>query len=165
MNGIQNLVEEFNKFQEEFRQKAQEEFKNVFREYWQQNPKVYAVVWQQFTPYFNDGDPCEFSVHDLEPMTKELFDEWQEEGGWPEEYSLIRKDYDIKKPDGTNYSWDNRPWKLPDETWTQEEVNNAACIRQLNSEAMEHIFLAMFGDHVRVIATRDGFDTEDIQHD
>lgn len=28
-------------------------------------PEVNAIFWRQYTPYFNDGEPCEFSVHDL----------------------------------------------------------------------------------------------------
>lgn len=27
-------------------------------------PEVEAVTWTQYTPYFNDGETCEFSVHD-----------------------------------------------------------------------------------------------------
>jgi len=29
-------------------------------------PEVLAVRWSQYTPGFNDGEPCEFSVNDLE---------------------------------------------------------------------------------------------------
>lgn len=28
-------------------------------------PEVESVFWTQFTPYFNDGEACEFSVHEL----------------------------------------------------------------------------------------------------
>lgn len=98
---------------------------------------------------------------------KELYDQWLEEGGWPEKFSLASRDYVAKRADGTDYSWNDCPWELPDETWTQEEINNAACIRDIcnNNKAMEHIFLAMFGDHVQVVATRDGFDTSEFSHD
>lgn len=27
-------------------------------------PEVEAITWTQYTPYFNDGESCEFSVHD-----------------------------------------------------------------------------------------------------
>lgn len=29
-----------------------------------QFPEVVAVRWEQYTPYFNDGDACEFTAHD-----------------------------------------------------------------------------------------------------
>lgn len=162
---IDVLIEEFNRFQEEFRAKAQEEFKKVFEIYWEQNPKVYAVQWTQYTPYFNDGEACEFSVGDMWPMTEDRYNEWKEDGeGYAEEYSFER-DYDALKPDGSTYNWDEYPWKLPDDTWSQDEVNLAMSIRNINTEAMEDIFYGMFGDHVSVLATRDGFEVNDYDHD
>lgn len=29
------------------------------------NTKVKFIAWNQFAPYFNDGDPCEFSIYSL----------------------------------------------------------------------------------------------------
>lgn len=28
-------------------------------------PEITSIFWTQYTPYFNDGDACEFSVHEL----------------------------------------------------------------------------------------------------
>jgi hypothetical protein len=28
-------------------------------------PEIESIFWTQYTPYFNDGDSCEFSVHEL----------------------------------------------------------------------------------------------------
>ena len=28
-------------------------------------PEIAALRWRQYTPYFNDGEPCTFSVNDL----------------------------------------------------------------------------------------------------
>lgn len=47
-------------------------------------------------------------------------------------------------------------------------VDAASCdafSRMINSSEMKDIFLAMFGDHVKVTATREGFDVEDYDHD
>ena len=159
------MVEEQRELRKQFQEKARDLFNRVVADFFEMNPAINLITWTQATPYFNDGEPCEFSVHYLEPMTKELYDEWAEEGGWPEEFSLASRDYVAKRADGTDYSWNDCPWELPDETWTQEEINNAACIRDINNKAMEHIFLAMFGDHVQVVATREGFDTSEFSHD
>jgi hypothetical protein len=35
----------------------------------------------------------------------------------------------------------------------------------IGSSEMEDIMLEMFGDHVKVVATRNGFDVEDYDHD
>ena len=36
--------------------------KSFFKEYFEKRPDVYGVRWTQYTPYFNDGDPCVFSM-------------------------------------------------------------------------------------------------------
>lgn len=37
---------------------------NLFKEFVDKTPGVVSICWTQYTPYFNDGDPCTFSVHD-----------------------------------------------------------------------------------------------------
>lgn len=38
---------------------------------------VKAATWHQYTPYFNDGEPCEFSVNDLSVTSnQEVADNW-----------------------------------------------------------------------------------------
>lgn len=36
--------------------------KAFFKEYFAKHPEVYGVRWEQYTPYFNDGDPCVFRL-------------------------------------------------------------------------------------------------------
>lgn len=33
------------------------------QQFFEQNPHVKSYSWKQYTPYFNDGDVCEFSAH------------------------------------------------------------------------------------------------------
>jgi hypothetical protein len=35
----------------------------AFAEKFKANPSVKCMIWHQYTPYFNDGDPCTFGVH------------------------------------------------------------------------------------------------------
>lgn len=35
----------------------------AFAEKFKANPSVKCMIWTQYTPYFNDGEPCTFSVH------------------------------------------------------------------------------------------------------
>jgi hypothetical protein len=37
--------------------------------------------------------------------------------------------------------------------------------RMICSSEMEDVMKAMFGDHVKVVATREGFDVDDYDHD
>ena len=56
------LVEKQRALQKEFQTTAQALFKETTKEFFDQNPLVNAIVWTQYTPYFNDGDTCEFHV-------------------------------------------------------------------------------------------------------
>lgn len=41
-----------------------EELSNVMKDFFQENPEIQCICWTQYTPHFNDGEPCEFNVHD-----------------------------------------------------------------------------------------------------
>ena len=38
-------------------------FKEAFEEIFEKYPAIETVSWTQYTPHFNDGDTCEFSVN------------------------------------------------------------------------------------------------------
>ena len=42
----------------------------LFKAFFAQYPEVTAVGWTQYTPHFNDGDPCVFRVHEFYATTK-----------------------------------------------------------------------------------------------
>ena len=42
----------------------------LFKHFFATNPDVTGIGWTQYTPHFNDGDPCEFSVHEFSYTTK-----------------------------------------------------------------------------------------------
>lgn len=80
------IVEKMNKAIEEFEAKKkeimaigkadlvavfQEEIRNIQKQY----PEMEGVVWTQYTPYFNDGEPCEFSVDEVGFFTKDEEDQ------------------------------------------------------------------------------------------
>ena len=145
---IEQLVSEYNKMKEEFQKKAQAAFKEVFKEFWEQHPNVKAVVWHQYTPYFNDGEPCYFGVGELSGLSQVSYDQWVEDGGWAEEYGLS-------------------PYNKPTEedNITEEEVKSAyEALNQLQ-KLPDDIYLDMFGDHVQIIATPSGFEVEEFSHD
>jgi hypothetical protein len=63
---IKEMINEFasmkKKLSEEVRTKLHSAFAPVFQKY----PEIQAFGALAFTPYFNDGDVCEYSVHGLE---------------------------------------------------------------------------------------------------
>jgi hypothetical protein len=57
-----NVLKEtlYSKIRQEGRRALEEGFAKVFK----QHPEILSITWMQFTPYFNDGDACTFSVNE-----------------------------------------------------------------------------------------------------
>jgi len=109
-----------------------EEFAAFFRD----NPKITAIRWRQYTPYFNDGDPCTFGVNEFNYK----IDGKTEDGG----------DYE----DGFYSSYCN-----------ELKGHKRAVEAFEKSVRDEDVFESIFGDHVRVTATAEGFEVEEYSHD
>lgn len=148
---IDNFLEEYNEAQRTFQERAREKMKEIFKEFWQDNPGVNVITWVQYAPYFADGDPCVFSVNDLT-------------------FSNAEKDEDIWALDYGDYNGDTEGiWACSD--WS---VKNTAKVVEglkpdsvqmlckfMNSEAMEDVLKSVFGSDNRVVATREGFTSTD----
>lgn len=106
------------------------EFKAAFEKF----PKLEAVKWTQYTPYFNDGDTCEFGVND----------------------------HECKFVGSDGFAW------VPTyegATGAPDEISAARAIAEIFKGMYDEDLKAVFGDHVKVIANRDGFDVEGYEHD
>lgn len=134
-----------------------DEFKAVF----DQVPELESLVWQGYTPHFNDGDVCEYSVG---------------------EYSAT---FNVPVPDKEYVGYDNQTQKTTYKDIVVapgdliEEIgydkgpsdpilkNTKAALKTLNKVKNElpEIFEAAFGDHAEVTATRKGFKVEVYEHD
>ncbi|GAA1526483.1 hypothetical protein GCM10009827_049100 [Dactylosporangium maewongense] len=117
--------------------------------------------WTQYTPYYNDGDPCVFSVDTpwfrtpedpaLEPqLTHQLR---LEDGQHP---SLGRRQG--KWVNGQRYS----AYTGPDE----ERYDRARALTDaFESEAFNQVLLDAFGDHAHITVRRDGITVDSYSHD
>jgi len=168
---MSNLQIEFDKLLDEqralravFREKAQELFKGVTKEFFDKNPGINVIRWTQYTPFFNDGDTCEFSVNEpyysnakgeqIEDLTRYGEYDGEDEDVWAEENWILTGD--------SQYCIDRR--KNIDLTGVDTE-SISAFSKMIQSNELEEILKAMFDDHVSVTATRDGFDVEEYEHD
>ena len=65
---IANKIEEQKKSLEEqkakFLKDNQKIFKDIVKSFFAECPEIQVVAWDQYTPYFMDGEECTFSVHD-----------------------------------------------------------------------------------------------------
>ena len=144
------LLEKQRALQQEFQTTAQQLFKETTKEFFELNPMVNAIVWTQYTPYFNDGDTCEFSVGCATFTNSDGSDiRWgeyngDEEGVWC-------------------YGADCYNEETPPEGFDSDLCDSFDSMIQ--SAEMQDVMKAMFGDHVQVFATREGFDVNDHDHD
>lgn len=112
-------------------------FKKLFEDF----PSIKAVGWTQYTPYFNDGEPCEFGLGEPYVCKSDGVD-------FAEVRSLY--DEDVFKD---KYSLDGN------------DAEAKAAIRWIERAALSEVFESAFGDHVMVIATPDGFHVSEYDHD
>lgn len=113
-------------------------------EFMKEHPVIKAIGWVQYTPYFNDGDTCEFSVGEIyvsftDDYSDDIYEE--EDGGW---HSLYSKPEDID---------------IDAQTWHNIKTFSKAL------SGAEQDMQAAFGDHVRVIISQEGIDIEEYEHD
>ena len=163
-NAFDKLISDQAELQRKFQEQAQTLFKDITKEFFAKNPGVTAIVWTQYTPYFNDGDTCEFRVNDATftnaPDPENIrWDEYEgdEEGVW----AATNVKYVLES---------DRDWYKA----TAEAIRKAGGVdvascdmmsKAICSSEMEDVMLAMFGDHSKIIATRDGFEVEEFDHD
>lgn len=104
--NITNKIAEQNAKLEEMRKahmkSIQTDFNEIIKLFFDECPKIQAVIWTQYTPYFNDGDECVFSVNEPYFITKN-FD--REDLLNPYEYEDDDKYVTLKIPSYTA-NWD-----------------------------------------------------------
>ncbi len=165
-NEFDKMLADQVELKRQFQERAQNLFKNITKDFFEKNTGITAVIWNQYTPYFNDGEACTFSVNGAS-FTNAPLDEidsvrWGEyegetEGVWACDnvYNVLTSDRDYYKEDA-------------DKIRAAGGVDADTCKlfnSAISSREMEDVMLTMFGDHVKVIATRNGFDVEDYSHD
>lgn len=115
---------------------------------------ITAARWQQYTPGFNDGDPCEFSVRELQvkfsdTLMKEFGNQEKDEDEFVDEYGMKRfleKNMDVLNHDQVGV------------LEVQLEALNQLHNTLLN---MESSLESRFGNNIQITLTKKGIETED----
>ena len=127
--------------------------KTVFEKY----PKVESFGWNQYTPYFNDGDTCTFSANtDYISINGEYADdaEWMGETivtNWGT-YNRETKVYDGKV-------------EIPNEKHDSELESASEDIRNFLQTFDDEFYIRKFGDHSEITVTKEGVEVDDYDHD
>jgi hypothetical protein len=133
--GLADLKAKFEAAKKQIADEASAALRAEIKQMFEDNPKVEAIRWNQYTPYWNDGEVCKFGVRDLyfKPVGGD------EEAG-DDEDGFIDAEYN------------KDPVAVPVGKWW-------------NSIQLDEAFLAAFGDHVRITATRDQIEIDEYDHD
>ncbi|MFF5231596.1 hypothetical protein [Dactylosporangium sp. NPDC000521] len=118
--------------------------------------------WTQYTPYFNDGDPCVFRVNTPWFRTPEdpVLDPqltYQLRIGGGKHPSLGRREYSWVEGVRTYGAYTG-----PDE----ERFDRALALSHaLESEAFNQVLLDAFGEHAHITVRRDGITVDSYSHE
>jgi hypothetical protein len=120
-------------------------FKDLCAEVFAQAPGVDAIAWTQYTPYFNDGDACTFSVGDVYFYKRgdELSDD------------------DDEPLDGYTEVCSGCYWRGDKPTLEQKLCKQFNRFVSDNADILE----SLFEDHCRVVVTREGVEVQEYDHD
>lgn len=64
-NAFDKLAEARAAYKAECKKVGKFAITELFADFFRQFPEVKALAWSQYTPHFNDGDPCTFRVNDI----------------------------------------------------------------------------------------------------
>ena len=144
-----------NEAKKKYQEEGQEKLKEVFKAFFAEVPEIKTVIWTQYTPYFNDGETCTFNVHDPAFTNIEADSE---------DFNDIKyNDYIGEKEDlfYIEYFYDDCTEAAGISANSKKTMHKLSAIICGNDELMEF----MFGDHVKIIVTKNGFSIQDYDHD
>lgn len=166
-----------NEFETTIRNLFQKEVKSLFKEF----PCLETISWRQYTPYFCDGDPCEFSKGEIEingyeeyelrskaknssptgksELQKKLAEAIEKEKDW-----VLCREY--RKAETLKAEIESLQEKLKE---TNVDFNDLLkCYPEVEERLncfSEDNYLLLFGDHVTVTVTANNVTTEEYDHE
>jgi predicted SnoaL-like aldol condensation-catalyzing enzyme len=123
--------------------------KELFKEFFDANPQAESVTWTQYTPYFNDGDTCTFRVHEMSVTINEV-EETSDDG-------IV----DESDEDEDEDEWDSYQLSKSEDPEMKKLGEALDVLNDIPEDVLEHVF----GDHCRIVATRESFDVDEYDHD
>lgn len=163
----------------------QGDFNEIIKLFFEECPKVQAVVWSQYTPYFNDGDECIFRVNEPSFVTKNFdvddlqnpyeYEDDDEYGAlkvpsyvatWDDE--IARDTKELNKPNASDWVKGYYPKAIAKleqmkVDFPGYDVKIKAFARLL--EENEDMLKEVYGDHVAVYLTPGEVIIEEYSHD
>lgn len=147
----QEIRDEIRRLREQANQLMRETFFDGIRSVFESNQNLVSFSWNQYTPYFNDGDECVFRVH------KEYLDiVFRDENG-----------EEIVEEELSSWSITFNNGEYLSEFVKNNEQNKQSCLDIIAylDTFEEEDYKEAFGDHVRVTVSGSGVEVDSYNHD
>lgn len=156
LDKFNSVLQEFKDKQEQLHSMFEDTLKEVIEEFLNTHLDIVAVKWIGYVPYFNDGEPCIFSINSFnvisnEVLTEENFDTYIDLELDAIYYKGYDK-YDLK-------DWDNDIKQYVDSKGKEsllEDITNLEQFLDNNKTLIQYLF----GDHHKVVITREAITVE-----
>lgn len=129
------------------------------------DPAIIEFGWRQYTPYFNDGEPCTFSVYTPWVRTDQDEDANEYDLDLDSSHPSLGEEPYVKVDDperASGWRWEQGPYQGPDEA---RYLRCRALQHAVEGGEFENVLLDAFGDHAAVTVRRDGIQVEFYEHD
>lgn len=135
-----------------FQQECQDLLRKTFLAFFEACPSVKAIYWNQYTPSFNDGDPCLFCVGEATFFNSNDKDALEAALGKGDLEDFFTED---GEPVIAMQRWETGF----DNFFPYKECKELDSF--LRSAEMKDAMESTFGNDVSVVATKDGFSIEE----
>ena len=158
LENLKKLKKELRSKRKELSDASSDLFDSWCKDFFTKNSDVvHSFAWNQYTPYFNDGDTCVFSANtDYIKVNGEYCDELD----------------NIQKIKITNWGTWNRETKTYDNRVQMENPNYDERLDNLVTEIKDFLqlfddefYLQKYGDHTEITVTKNGIDVDEFEHD
>ena len=167
LEEINKGVAEINEIREELMNKLRPKFQDIFTSVFDNYPMVEKLQWQQYTPYFNDGEECIFRVNDLCVILDEdlMDDDWYYESAFPLYDSMIRRYGTDEESEWDKERWSNLIKAFGSYEKVIEFNEFFAGVSSSFEGIPDDMMKQLFGDHAQVTVTKDAITVDEYDHD
>lgn len=162
---IKKGKEEIAKLKEEMRGKIKASFhKLMVVEIFDKYPEIITVGWEQYTPYFNDGEECTFDSN-VDYCHINGKDEYGD-GRWG--HSITEEEENAVNVMGKSRTetWSSKESKyVPNPDYDKKYVTMVKAVKDFLDTFDNDDYRDMFGDHMSIVVTKDGVEAEYFEHD
>lgn len=163
---LNNLTTKVKALEKELYEKGEQAIKDALKDFFAHYPAVKSIKWSQYSPFFNDGDACVFSVHepfvefnDIRYLRQEVLPEYQVEQSW----DSLKQEYVTRNAYSDTELLDR--WYQSYDLKEDSDLADHLCELHNSLSSIETAMEGIFGNHVEVFCTRDGITVEEYNHD